>query len=354
MLRGAWRVPAEPGEVVVDTDQADGAGGEPWSEPWSRTGRYISASGGAVGTPVATATDDRPGELPPTAPESAAPGGTAPAGPPTTTRRWRFGAGWSGGRRRLGLIAVVALAGLLVQGTVADRMAVAFAEHEMAGQIRSGALSDLPCDTTPPRVSNVHIGGFPFLTQVLTGSFQDVSLTMSGLPTPGPRVERISAQVRGVHVPIWRLATGGNGTIRIDRMRATVRMTYADLNAYLATRPGHVRVTPVDGGRQLRISATQNIPLLGAQQISGITTFSVQNNMVTLVPSQISLDGLLHFSLPLGTLGTLLPPIPIPVGDLPFDLTVTSASTDATGLSLAATASDITASTADQKPCRRT
>ncbi|SQD95380.1 MULTISPECIES: hypothetical protein [unclassified Parafrankia] len=42
-----------------------------------------------------------------------------------------------------------------------------------------------------------------------------------------------------------------------------------------------------------------------------------------------------------GGLGDLLPPIPIPVGGLPFDLTIVKASTDAEGLSLTATARDL-------------
>ncbi|SNQ50438.1 conserved hypothetical protein [Frankia canadensis] len=316
-------------------------------------------------------------DLPPTAPESAGsaldpepwseswrgsavavePGGPGGPGGPTATRRARFGGG--GGRsvaggRRLALIVGVTLVALILQFLVVDRVAVAVAEREMAGQIRRGALADLPCSTTPPTVSDVHIGGVPFLTQVVTGSFQDVGMTMTGLPTAGPRVERVGIDVEGVHVPMWRLATGGDGTIRVDDMRATVRMTYTDLNAYLATQPNHIQVTPVNGGESVRVSATASVPLIGDQRVSGVTTFSVRDNQVTLVPSQISLDGLIHLTIPLGGLGGLLPAIPIPVSQLPFDLTVTSAATDATGLSLAATARNIEMSTADQKPCRPT
>lgn len=318
----------------------------PWSEKWSRTGGYTVAYPDA-GTAVATAADDESPDLPAQPSDSLdSPERVTATRRTRTTRRWRPG-------RRAGIVFIVLVA-LVAQFLVADRVAVAFAKREMASQIRSGALADLPCDTPPPTVSDVSIGGFPFLTQVLTGSFSDVGMTMTGLPTTGPRIERISAHVRGVHVPIFRLATGGDGTIRIDDMRAAVHMTYADLNAFLRTQPGRVHITPVDGGRRLEITATANIPLLGDQQVGGVTTFAVHDNKVTLVPSEISLSGLFNLTLPLGNLGSYVPQIPIPVGDLPFNLTVTNASTDATGLSLAATATNIEVSTADQKPCRPT
>lgn len=319
---------------------------EPWSESWSRTGRYTAASGDAA-DPGATVVGHVSGP-PSTTPESAAPQAWSSGSVAATGR---FGRGGPGARRTV-LILLVVLVALVVQSTVVDRVAVAVAEREMASQIRRGALADLPCSTTPPTVSDVHIGGFPFLTQVLTGSFQDVGLAMTGLPTSGPRVERLSVHIHDIHVPIRQLVTGGDGTIRIGNLQASVRMNYTDLNTFLATQPGRVHLTPVDGGREVRISATASIPLLGEQQVSGVTTFSVNDNKVTLVPSQISLDGLLHLTIPLGDLGRYVPQIPVPVGDLPFALTVTSASTDATGLSLAATAKNIKVATADQRPCR--
>ncbi|MCL9758179.1 DUF2993 domain-containing protein [Frankia sp. AiPa1] len=256
-------------------------------------------------------------------------------------------------RLRTVLLIVLPIA-LIVQFVVLDRVSVQLAEHEMATQIRSGAVADMPCGTTPPTVRDVSIGGFPFLTQVLTGRFSDLGLTMTGMPTPGPRIEAINVHLKGVHVPIVKLATGGEGDITVDRMRAAVRITYADLNAYLAGQPGKIRINPVDGGRRLEISASADVPLLGAQQLAGIVTFAVHNNLVTLIPSQISLSGLVNITIPLGFLSGVLTSLPIPLGDLPYHLNVTSAETDATGLSLAATASDITVPPMDETPqCRQ-
>ncbi|WP_248837154.1 LmeA family phospholipid-binding protein [Frankia sp. AgKG'84/4] len=344
-------------EAVVDTEPVHDAADQPWSEPWSRTGRFTVRSTRAAAPPPDPSSAGAGDGPVATTPVATTPVATTPVATTARRPRWRRSAGprrplASG--RRLALIAAVVLVAFLAQFVVADRLAVIVAQRAMASQIRSGALADLPCDTTPPTVSDVHIGGFPFLTQVLTGSFSDVGLTMTGLPTTGPRIERISAHAHGIHVPMFRLATGGDGTIRIDDLAATVRMTYADLNAYLATQPGSVHITPLDGGSRLAITATLNIPLFGDQQVGGVTTFAVHNNKVTLVPSQIMLKGLFNLSIPLGNLGQYFPQVAIPVGDLPFELTVTDATTDATGLNLAATAANIETSTADQKPCRPT
>lgn len=246
------------------------------------------------------------------------------------------------------MLLIVLPIALILQFVVVDRVSVQLAEHEMARQIRSGVVAGMACGTTPPTVRDVSIGGFPFLTQVLTGTFSDLGMTLTDLPTPGPRIEAISARLQGVHVPILKLATGGDGKITVDRMRAAVRVTYADLNTYLANQTGKIHITPVDGGRRLELSAMVNIPLLGAQQVAGIVTFAVHNNQLTLVPSEISLSGLVNLTIPLGFLSSALTALPIPLGDLPFNLVVTTAETDATGLSVAARASDVTLPSMDQ------
>jgi hypothetical protein len=312
-------------ENVVDNDPEYHQWGEGWPE-----------ADHAAAAPADTVAHGQSPGVPETAPE-----------PPAATPPRRSG-------RSLVLVVVVLLA-LVAQFLVVDRVAVAVAEREMTRQIRSGAVADLPCGTTPPTVRDVSIGGFPFLTQVLSGTFTDIGMTMTGLPTQGPRIERISAHIRGIHVPILKLLTGGDGKIRVDDMQAAVRMDYDDLNTFLAGQPGRIHLTPVNGGRRVEISATATIPILGDEQVAGVTTFAVHDNKLTLVPAQISLRGLFNITIPLGDLGKYIPSIPIPVGDLPFDLNVAEATTDASGLSLAATARNFELPTDRTTPqCRPT
>ena len=75
------------------------------------------------------------------------------------------------GVRRV-LIVVAVLAVLLVG---ADRAAVWAAQRGLAAAIQqSQDLAETP---------EVHIGGFPFLTQAISGNYQQVDVTVADLPT---------------------------------------------------------------------------------------------------------------------------------------------------------------------------
>ncbi|MBL7488345.1 DUF2993 domain-containing protein [Frankia sp. AgB1.9] len=249
----------------------------------------------------------------------------------------------------LGAIAMI----LILLFVIVDRIAVSVAESEMAKQLRTSVTQGLACGTAPPTVKNVSIGGFPFLTQILFGKFTNIGVTVENVPTPGPRIAFVQANLKGVHVPLHQILTNSVGEVRVDRIQATVRVRYDDLNTYLAGQPGDVQVNPTDGGRSLEITGTADVPIIGPQQVGGVTTFQIHDNQLTLVPTEITLRGALNLSIPLGGLGQLLPSIALPVGELPFRLTVNQASTDASGLSLTATAADVVLpKAAPPAPCK--
>ncbi|OHV27121.1 hypothetical protein CC117_31520 [Parafrankia colletiae] len=257
--------------------------------------------------------------------------------PPKRRRWWR--------RRRTFVIGAVVLLMVSVAG---DRFAVLAAESQMAPQIEASLAESLACDAIPPTVSDVSIGGFPFLTQIAFGTFKHIGVTIQGISTPGPRISSVEAHLKGLHLPVQKIITGRVGEIPVDDVEATVRLDYDDVNTFLADQPGKIQINPVDGGKEVEVSGRADIPLLGAQEIGGVTTFEVRDNEVTLIPSEVSLRGALDLDVPVpGGVGRLLPSIPIPVGDLPFDLTVVEATTDASGLSLTATAKDVNLPEAD-------
>lgn len=94
---------------------------------------------------------------------------------------------------RILLIVVVILGGLFV---AADRAAVYFAESEAASKIKSSqGLSSEP---------DVSIKGFPFLTQVLGSSLDEIEISIGGITatTEGREVEvtEVRAELRDVRV----------------------------------------------------------------------------------------------------------------------------------------------------------
>ncbi|WP_241839848.1 DUF2993 domain-containing protein [Frankia sp. CcI49] len=250
-------------------------------------------------------------------------------------------------RRRRSALAFGAVI-LLVVLIAGDRFAVSTAESEMATQIKASVIRSLACDVTPPTVRDVSIGGFPFLTQIAFGRFRNIGVIIDGVPTPGPRISSVEAHLKGIHLPIRKMLANDVGEIPVDNVEATVHLDYADVNAFLADQPGDLQINPVDGGKKVEVAGLADVPVLGAQEIGGVIAFEVRDNKLTLIPSEIALHGSINVDIPVpGGLGGLLPAIPIPVGALPFDLTVVEASSDAAGLSLTATARRVVLPEAD-------
>ncbi|MFI6944248.1 DUF2993 domain-containing protein [Streptomyces sp. NPDC050418] len=93
---------------------------------------------------------------------------------------------------RITLIIAVILGGLFI---AADRIAVGFAEDEAASKLKSSeGLAETP---------DVSINGFPFLTQLIGGELDDVSIGIDNYDAPAEGVE--------------------GGRIRIDELDATMR-----------------------------------------------------------------------------------------------------------------------------------
>ncbi|ONH32426.1 DUF2993 domain-containing protein [Pseudofrankia asymbiotica] len=357
---GSTPVPARPPGTFGPTDPpppassyrpgrvAPTAAAEPWDETrgWARpTGQdsgyevlYPAAAyGGFDAAPPGSG-----GGRPPDDASGAGPGVGGGVGVEPPTR-------WHPPRRRVIILTAIPLV-LILLLVVFDRVAVSVAEREMAKQLRTSVVENVACGAPPPTVKDVSIGGFPFLTQVLFGKFQNIGVNVENLSTPDLRIASIQAHLKGIHVPFSQIVRNDVGEVRVDSAQATVRVRYDDLNTFLATQPGDLQITPTDNGRRVEITGTADVPLLGSQRVGGVTTFEVRDNKLILVPTEITLRGLLNLNIPLGGLGELIPSIPIPVGELPFQLDITKASTDASGLSLSAVATNLVLPKAEKAP----
>ncbi len=158
------------------------------------------------------------------------------------------------------LITVVVLLGLLV---AADRVGVVLAEDQVAAQIAErGQLAGEP---------DVDITGFPFLTQVVAGRYDDVRLSLTadqlGLPDGG------SAEVslQGVQVPLSDVLGGDVSEIPVDRIDGRASLSYGLVSSQLdgdtqLSREGNgVRVTRTVEvlGQSVRLTATGQVALDG-------------------------------------------------------------------------------------------
>ena len=183
---------------------------------------------------------------------------------------------------RILLIVAVILGGLFV---IADRVAVGFAEDEVADRLRtSEGLA-----TTP----DVSINGFPFLTQVAGGELDDVKVGIkdyeaaTGTSGQNIRIDDLNAQMRDVEF------TGDYSSATAATATGSATITYAELlKAARSTGSGPVEVVPgvvtatvvglSDGGNgkiKVEVEATVAGKKL-AQPVSVLSTVTVAGDTV--------------------------------------------------------------------------
>lgn len=161
------------------------------------------------------------------------------------------------------LIVLLVLFGLFV---AADRLALHFAEGEAASKIQSSR--------NLPEKPSVSIGGFPFLTQLVGKKFDEVKVTSPELTVndgkggPDIRLQDFVIDGKGVRV------TGNYSGIVADSGTGSAEMSYADLSSAL---PNHITVAYGGAPGKVKVSGKVDVPVLGAQNVSGTADVSVVN-----------------------------------------------------------------------------
>jgi hypothetical protein len=119
-------------------------------------------------------------------------------------------------RRIVGTVVVLiaVLAGL-------DRVAVLYAQSRVAANIRvSQQLSGTP---------HVTIHGFPFLTQLFGGTYDDIEASMSDVHRGSLTLTRIDVHLHRAHVPFGDVMSNSVNSVPVERIDGTVTIGYADL-----------------------------------------------------------------------------------------------------------------------------
>src|SRR3954453_4745609 len=95
------------------------------------------------------------------------------------------------------LVVVLLLLGLAV---LADRVGVGIAEDKVGEQLAAkGGLAGTP---------DVEIAGFPFLTQAVAGTYDDVRIALTAEQLGQPEGTRADIALHGVHVPLSDAVSG--------------------------------------------------------------------------------------------------------------------------------------------------
>ncbi len=147
--------------------------------------------------------------------------------------------------------ALVVVALLLLGLTVLlDRVAVGVAEDRVA--------RELPSEVGLQGPPEVDIAGFPFLTQAVGGSYDDVRISLTATELGQPEGTRADLSLRGVHVPLSAALSGSLREVPVDRIEGTTTLPYDLLAAQLGADTEVARE-----GDRLRI--TRTVEVLGRQ-----------------------------------------------------------------------------------------
>jgi hypothetical protein len=212
------------------------------------------------------------------------------------------------------LIVVPLLIGVLI---AIDRAAVWVAEREIGTRVQSAyGLSARP---------GVSVHGFPFLTQVASGHYQEIDVSVKAATADRVRVRDIRARFTGVHAPLSLLFGQNPGAVTASRATGTALIPYRQIERRL---PPGIGLSAAGG----RLHVTGRTAY-GA--VAGTVRLAVTRSGISVSPAHLTVGG--------ASAGALAGRFTfvIPVGALPLHLSVTGVHAADDGLVVAAAAHDV-------------
>jgi LmeA-like phospholipid-binding len=218
------------------------------------------------------------------------------------------------------LTVVVVLAGLFV---AADRVALALAEDKAATTLQNSEnLSSKP---------TVHVAGFPFLTQLLAGHFDEVTISDDDVQVGGDRtlrIGRVTVHLRDVTVP------NDYSSVRAATATADARAGYDDLSRTLGV--------PIRYAGNGRVSTQASATVLG-QTFHGTVTAGVHASTdqgITFTDPKVTAAGVTLPDAASRALADVFSAA-ISLSGLPFHVQVTGAEADSSGVDVHLTGRDL-------------
>jgi hypothetical protein len=229
---------------------------------------------------------------------------------------------------------ILVLLGIVVILLLAlDRVGLLIADQQIAKRVQNA--QDL---TSRPDVS---IKGFPFLTQVFSGHYGQMDVTVRNFTRNGLTVDRVRVSAHGVSVPLGQVISGKVKEVPVDRADAVVTIGFANLNKYLASQltSGVLKVS----GQGEKLKLTGTLPFPPSISVSVQTNIDVASNSITLRPA--SLDTLLA-SIPGGqALRSMVDrffTVKLPISQLPFGISLKQATVVKDAVVISASATGLT------------
>jgi hypothetical protein len=197
----------------------------------------------------------------------------------TATQRWTT----RRPRRSTLLLAASVAVGVLLVLWGADRLARWAAEGLLARNVQlSTGVLERP---------EVKVHGAFFLPQLIGGRYDRVEIVVDDLRAGPLRIERVEAELNGVHVPFHDLLTQDVDTVYLEQTREVATLTYEDLNTYLEATGRPVRL---DGAPDGELQLTGSVEVLGRRlSASARAVVQADDGDLAVLPTQIDTATLL-------------------------------------------------------------
>ncbi len=228
------------------------------------------------------------------------------------------------------LLVLLAVVVVLLIGL--DRVGLLVAESQIASRVQKS--QDL---THRPDVS---INGFPFLSQVISGRYGEVDVAVRDVTQNGLTVDRVSVRAHGVSVPLSKVLSGSVREVPVERADATVTLSYAHVNQYIADRVGEVLTVSSDG---TKLKLTGTLPFPPRISLSAEARVDVSSSAITLHPANLNalLARIPGSSVARSTVDQFFT-VRIPISQLPFGIRLRKATIGTDSVVLDASATGLT------------
>ncbi|HEX4064174.1 MAG TPA: DUF2993 domain-containing protein [Streptosporangiaceae bacterium] len=194
---------------------------------------------------------------------------------------------------------LIVLLGLAVLLVIVDRAGVFIAEREIGTRVQSAY--------NLPARPHVTIQGIPFLTQVASGHYQEIDVSIASATTGGVKLHDVNAKFTGVKASLSLLLGQDSGSVTATSATGTAVIPFSQIQQKV---PKGVRIGA--DGSTLRVSGSS---VYGA--IKGTARLGVSGSGVTVTPVQLNIAGVSA-----GVLASKFT-FTIPMTGLPLHLTVT-------------------------------
>jgi hypothetical protein len=235
------------------------------------------------------------------------------------------------------VVTVVVLAGLLV---AADRIGAYAAERTIAKQAKQQLAAR---DVQMPSEPKVTVGGFPFLTQVLRGKYDKVTIDMTKPTIQGITLNELDIAATGVNASTSAILNG-QGQVTADHVDGTARIAWDQVPKLLDQAGISGNGMSVSANDTGQLVVREPVTVQGNKiTVVATGTLSVVNGTVRIKVSNAQVEGAsvppLVQRLAAAAASQLGGAIKIP--KLPYNMQIQSVKTEPAGLTVTAFANNV-------------